>query len=165
MAETDDHRDLMLELIETLRAYYQGSPRVYVSGNLLVFYVPGDKRRHLSPDVFVVRRIPKHNRENYLIWEEGKAPEVVIELTSKTTKKEDLGKKFTLYRDALQVREYYLFDPHRDYLQPPLQGYRLAKGEYVPIRWVAGRLPSKILGLHLEANGKELRLYDPQSKE
>ena len=161
MAETDDHRDLMAELIETLRMYYQASPRVYVSGNLLVFYERGNKRRHVSPDVFVVRGIARHNRPNYLIWEERKAPEVVIELTSKTTKREDLVKKFALYRDVLKVREYFLFDPHRDYLQPQLQGYRLVRGEYVPIKPVAGRLPSKILGLHLEAAGAVVRLYDP----
>ncbi len=161
MAETDDHRDLMLELIETLRMFYATSPRVYVSGNLLVFYERGNKRRHVSPDVFVVRGIAKHNRPNYLIWEEGKAPEVVIELTSKTTKREDLVKKFTLYRDVLKVREYFLFDPHRDYLKPQLQGYRLVRGEYVPIKPVADRLPSKILGLHVEAAGTVARLYDP----
>jgi hypothetical protein len=141
------------------------SPRVYVSGNLLVFYVPGDKRRHVSPDVFVVRGVPKHNRDNYLIWEEAKPPEVVIELTSKTTKKEDLGRKFALYRDQLRVREYFLFDPHQDYLQPQLQGYRLVGEQYRPIKPLAGRLPSKILGLHLEGSGGDLRLYDPAGKQ
>ncbi len=161
MAETDDHRQLMVELIETIQWYYRTMPLVYVSGNLLVFYVLGDKRRHVSPDVFVVRGVPKHNRLNYLVWEERKGPELVIELTSKSTMREDLGRKFELYRDKLRVREYFLFDPHGDYLQPPLQGHRLLKGDYVPIKQVAGRLPSKILGLHLEATGRVLRLYDP----
>jgi hypothetical protein len=80
MAETDDHRDLMNALIETLKAYFAGEPMVYVSGNLLLFYVPGNKRRHLSPDVFVVRGVPNHNRPNYLLWEEGRGPQFVIEL-------------------------------------------------------------------------------------
>jgi len=40
MAETDLHRDLMVDLIRTLQAYYQADEQVYVSGNLLVFYVP-----------------------------------------------------------------------------------------------------------------------------
>jgi Uma2 family endonuclease len=165
MAETDDHRDLMLALIETLKLFYLASTQVYVSGNLLIYYVPGNKRRHVSPDVFVVRGISKHNRDYYLVWEEGKAPEVVIELTSRSTKKEDLGRKFMLYQDVLKVREYFLFDPHREYLQPPLQGYRLHKGQYVPIKPVAGRLPSKVLGLDLQANGGEVRLYDPATKQ
>ncbi len=44
---------------------------------------------------------------------------------------------------------------------PPLKGYRLLRRKYVPIEPVAGRLPSEVLGLHLEANGPVLRLYDP----
>src|SRR5262249_48387849 len=82
MAETDWHRDLMAVLIQTLRAYYCSDSQVYVSGNLLLFYVPGDKRRHVSPDVFVVKGVPKRDRPNYLVWQEGKGPDVVIELTS-----------------------------------------------------------------------------------
>jgi len=66
-----------------------------------------------------------------------------------------------VHRDVLKVPEYFQFDPTEDYLKPPLQGFRLVGGEYVPIEPVAGRLPSQILGLHLERDGKELRLYNP----
>ncbi len=163
MAETDWHRDLMLELIETLKAYFRGQPRVYVSGNLLVFYERGNKRRHVSPDVFMVRGVPNRLRPNYLVWEEGKGPEVVIELTSSSTRREDVHKKFHLYQDTLKVKEYFLFDPDGDYLDPPLLGYRLLKGKYHRIRPVAGRLPSRVLGLHLERHDKQLRLYDPSA--
>jgi Uma2 family endonuclease len=164
MAETDWHRDLMLILIEMLRAFYMRQ-RVYVSGNLLVYYVPGDRRRHLSPDVFVVRGIENYQRPNYLIWEERHGPEVVIELTSSSTRREDLRTKFALYRDTLRVREYFLFDPLGDYLEPQLQGYRLRKGIYHPIRTVNGRLRSHVLGLHLEHFGQDLRLWDPKTEQ
>src|SRR5205807_9945918 len=133
------------------------------SGNLLVFYERGNKRKHLAPDVFVVRGVSKWRRLNYLIWQEKKAPEVVIELTSSTTRKEDVTKKFGLYRDVLKVKEYFLFDPFEDYLDPPMQGYRLRRGEYVPIKPAAGRLPSHVLGLHLYRVGNALRLWDPTS--
>lgn len=165
MAETDWHRDLMLRLIETLKRHYSDDPNIYVSGNLLVFYKPNDKRRHVSPDVFVVRGVPAGSRPNYLIWEEGKAPEVVIELTSKTTRREDLDKKFKLYRDVLGVKEYYLYDPRGDYLEPALQGYRLVDGEYRPIRSKDGRLPSKLLNLHFEPAGIDLRIWNPATGE
>ena len=165
MAETDWHRKLMTTLIETLTAFFAASPRVYVSGNLLIFYEPGNKRRHVAPDVLVVRGVPKHDRPNYLVWEERRGPEFVIELTSSTTRREDVDKKLKLYRDTLKVQEYFLFDPFGDYLVPPLQGYRLRAGKYHPIRPVAGRLPSRVVGLHLERNGKELRLYDPARGE
>ena len=160
MAETDWHRILMVALIDTLIEFFKAVPRVYVSGNLLVFYEEGNKRKHLAPDVFVARGVAKRKRPNYLIWREGKPPEVVIELTSSTTRKEDITKKFALYRDVLKVKEYFLFDPFEDYLDPPFQGNRLHKGEYVPIEPVDGRLPSQVLGLHLERAGSDLRLWN-----
>ena len=54
MAETDLHRNVMVAAIETLKMHYTGQ-RVYVSGNILLFYCPGDRQRHVSPDVLVVQ--------------------------------------------------------------------------------------------------------------
>src|SRR5207247_2057972 len=149
----DHHRDLMVQGIETIKLARGNEADFYVSGNLLVFYEPGNRRKHVAPDFFAVRDVPNHDRDHYLIWEEGKAPEVVIEYTSKTTRKEDQNTKFILYRDTLKVKELFLFDPFGDYLKPPFQGYRLRGDRYVHIRPVAGRLPSQILGLHLEVDG------------
>ena len=72
-----------------------------------------------------------------------------------------MKQKFRLYRDVLRVSEYFLFDPRAEYLKPPLQGFLLTSGDYVPIEPVAGRLPSQVLGLHLERDGEHLRLFDP----
>ncbi len=163
MAETDWHRILMNALIQILDAWYAREPMVYVSGNLLLFYERGNKRRHVSPDVFVVDGVAKRRRPNYLLWEEGKGPDVVIELTSSSTRAEDTKKKFQLYQDTLRVQEYFLFDPLGHYLVPQLSGYRLHRRRYAAIREVEGRLPSQGLGLHLEAAGQELRLFDPAS--
>jgi Uma2 family endonuclease len=163
MAETDWHRILMIDLIQTLENWFADDPKVYVSGNLLMFYVPGDRRRHLSPDVFVVKGVPKHKRLYYLVWEEKKGPDIVIELTSKSTRNEDLKKKFELYQGILEVSEYFLFDPLGDYLKPPLMGYRLQGEKYRPISPIKNRLPSQTLQLHLEHDGENLRLYEPKS--
>lgn len=161
MGETDVHRDNMTTLVWTLQTHYAADPNVYVSGNLMMYYVPGDKRRHLSPDVFVVRGVAKGRRLYYLVWEEGKAPDLVIEITSKSTRKEDLDTKFALYRDTLKVPEYILFDPFEEYLKPSLQGYRLVNGQYVTIPPREGRLPSAVMGLDLVRSGSELRVFDP----
>ena len=108
----------------------------------------------------------KKKRLYYLTWEEGKTPDAIIEVTSKSTRKEDTDTKFVLYRDVLKVKEYFLFDPFGDYLKPDrLRGYRLRKGEYVPISLVDGRMPSRELGLHLERAEDTLRLYDPATKK
>jgi Uma2 family endonuclease len=163
MAETDWHRILMAALIEMLEAFFAARRRVYVSGNLLLYYEQGNRRRHVSPDVFVVRGVEKRLRENYLLWEEGRAPQVVIELTSSGTRREGQRTKRRLYQDTLKVREYFLFDPNADYLNPPLQGYRLRQGVYQPIQPRHGRLPSQELGLYLERDGRTLRLWNPQT--
>jgi Uma2 family endonuclease len=160
-AETELHGLLMFALIDTLRLWYAQDDWVYVWGNLLMYYERGSRRRHVAPDVFVVKGVPKHRRDNYLIWEEGRAPDLVIELTSSSTRHADTKRKFLLYQNTLRVREYYLFDPHGDYLTPTLQGYRLYRGQYVALKPVAGRLPSKVLGLYLESRGDDLKLYDP----
>jgi Uma2 family endonuclease len=164
MAETDFHRDLMNQLIDTLSRWFAPDPWVYVSGNLLVFYDEGNKRKHIAPDVFVVKGVPRGQRPNYLIWKEGKAPEVVIELTSRTTRSEDTTTKMDLYRNTLKVREYFLFDPFEEYLYPSMQGYRRVKDRFHAIKPVDGRLPSRVLGLHLARVGEYLRLWNPDSR-
>jgi len=158
--ESELHRDRMLELIEVLRTFYEGTEHC-ASGDLLVFYEPDNRRRHVSPDVFVARGVGQMLRRNYLVWEEARGPEFIIEVTSASTAANDRTTKFELYRDVLKVREYFLFDPEAEYLDPPLQGFRLRAGQYQPIRPRDGRLPSQVTGLHLEVSGTELRLWNP----
>jgi Uma2 family endonuclease len=162
MAETEIHLLDMIDTILVLRDHFAGQPNVYVGGNLLLYYEEGNRRKHVAPDVLVALDVPKEPpRDNYLVWKEGKAPDFIVEITSKSTKKEDKEKKFGIYRDLLRVPEYFLFDPTEDYLDPPLQGFRLVGGDSIPIEPIAGRLPSQILGLHLERDGAQLRLVDP----
>jgi len=161
MAETDRHRRIMVDLIESLKVHFADDPNTYVTGNLLLFYDRGNKRRHLSPDCFVVFGVPNDERLNYLTWEEGRCPDVMFEITSSSARHEDTRRKFERYRDVLRVKEYFLFDPCEEYLSPSMQGYRLRAGQYVAIRPQAGRLPSQQLGLHLERDESELRLWNP----
>ncbi len=163
MAETTQHRDVMIELIVGLRDWFADDPLAYVSGNEFLYWVEGNPRRNVSPDVWFVRGIDKAVvRPSYKTWlEGGKGPDFVLEATSRSTRREDRGKKFRTYQDELKVREYFLFDPLGEYLKPPLQGYRLAEGQYRPIGPVDGRLPSEVLGLHLEADGGLIGLFDP----
>jgi Uma2 family endonuclease len=162
MAETDLHRQDMVDVIETLEDHFAADANVYVTGNLLLYYEEGNPRKHVAPDVFVVRGVSKEPpREYYLLWKEGRTPDLVMEITSKRTYREDQKKKWILYRDILKVPEYFQFDPREEYLKPSLQGHRLVADQYVPIAMVDGRLPSVVLGLSLERDGTKLRLYDP----
>lgn len=163
MAETDVHRDLMMQLIDTLRWRYRDEPQHYVSGNLLLYYVEGDPTKSKAPDVFVVKGVNKDRRRIYKLWEEGVAPNVVIELTSKSTRKEDQKEKFELYAQW-GVREYFLCDPLGEYLRPPLQGYRLKRGRYEVAKTdEMGRIESKELGVWLDRDGVRLRLWDAKT--
>jgi Uma2 family endonuclease len=161
VGETPAHVRNLLYLRELLDVWFAGNPQVFVAGNMFIYYVPRNRRKHVSPDVFVVRGVQKDKpRKKYLLWEEGKGPDLVIELTSTSTRAEDLKKK-RLYREVLGVSEYVMFDPYAEYLQPPLKGFLLQQGDDVPMPMVSGRLPSEVLGLHFEAHGEDLRLYDP----
>ena len=158
MGETDEHREEMVEHIQVLQDFYRGQ-RVYVSGNLLVYYEQGNPRRFVVPDAFVVKALAPKRRRVYKTWLEGKSPDVVIETTSKKTRRKDTVDKPELYA-RLGVKEYFLFDPTQDYLEPPLQGHRLVGDGYVRIKPdSAGGLESQELGLRLVMVENRLRFY------
>lgn len=164
MAETDIHRSLLTDLVFTLETHFQSEPDVYVSGNLLVYYVKNNPAKCFAPDVFFVRGAPKGQRRIYKLWEEGVAPQIVIELTSRKTWKEDLQTKWRLYEE-LGVQEYFIFDPEYDYLDEALVGYRLENGKYVELEVNDRRVKSEVLGLELVDTGETLRLFDPGSNQ
>jgi Uma2 family endonuclease len=148
MGETDEHRQEMVRHIELLEDFFRGQC-VYVSGNLLVYYEQGNPRRFIVPDAFVVKGVTPRKRRVYKVWAEGKAPDVIIETTSRKTRRKDTVDKPRLYAQ-LGVSEYFIFDPDREYLEPPLQGYRLAGNEYSRIETDStGSLLSQQLGLRL----------------
>jgi len=158
MGETDLHRDEMVREIELLRRFFEGQ-EVYVSGNLLMYYRQGNPKKCVVPDVFVVKGLQPNQRRTYKLWIERRAPDAIVEVTSRKTKKKDTVAKPKLYR-RLGVKEYFLFDPTEDYLAPPLQGYRLLDGQYVRITADAeGRFVSRELGLRLHAEEGQLAFY------
>lgn len=165
MGETDVHRREIAQIIEMLTIYFQSVADVYVSGNLMFYYEQGNPSAVVSPDVFVVKGVPKGLRRTYKLWEERQAPCAVFEISSRATRLEDKGNKRALYA-MLGVREYFLFDPLAEYLKPPLQGFRLVGEEYVPIDQADDdALISQELGLRLSSAGSELRLINIASDQ
>ena len=164
VAETDLHFDRLTYAAHALKIRYANTPDVYVGANMLVYDEPGNARRHLAPDVFVVFGVPNHRRDLFKIWEE-KPPSFVLEVTSKSTRGEDMRTKRARYAEW-GVEEYFLYDPRAEYLSPPFQGLELREGAYqsMPLtRFPNGRRGhlSDVLGLHLYLKGAELRLFDP----
>jgi Uma2 family endonuclease len=164
MGETDWHRDWIIRLIDMLQQRYRGQ-QVYVTGDLLLYYEEGNPKRFLVPDVFVVLNHLPGMRRIYKLWEEGKPPNAVIEVTSRRTKHQDANAKPQKYA-AIGVGEYFLFDPTNDYLRPPLRGYRLTDEGYVPIEPdTTGGLICEQLSLRLCLDAGALVIYDVETGE
>jgi Uma2 family endonuclease len=165
MGETEYHRDEISGLIWVLQQLYLNVPDVHVTGNLFFYYVPGDPRFVVCPDVFVVKGVSKHERRTYKLWEEGQVPCLVVEVTSENTWEEDFNGKKDLY-ERLGVEEYLLHDPLGEYLRPPLQGFRLEAGRYRRIEPAAdGSLLSCTTGVIFRPLDRGLRLIDTATGE
>lgn len=173
IAESPEHLEMMLSLIATLQAYFAPRQDVYVAGNQFLYWIEGNPKQRVAPDVYVVFGVPKRPwRATWKVWEMGKAPDVIIELTSPSTASEDLGRKYQLYQ-RLKVSEYLLVDVKHEYLKEPLNLHRLVNGEYQrvpnerpsPEEW---RVHSELLGLTFVLTPGEgsyqLRLWEPQGE-
>ena len=89
----------------------------------------------------------------------------MLEITSRSTRGEDQGRKRALYR-RLGITEYWQYDPTGDYLDPPLQGLRLTGAAYRPMPLAESAdgstaMASRVLELELRLVGGELRFHDP----
>ena len=163
VAESDFQLNSLIYARERLRIYFRDECKrndVYQEGN---------SGASVAPAVFAVIGVPNRDRSWYLLWQERKAPDFVLEITSRTTRGEDQGRKRELYR-ALGVKEYWQFDPTGDYPEPPLQGRELIAGGYVrmPGREPADgvlALESGVLGLELHVTANGLRYYDPVTEK
>ena len=175
MAETEIHGECMMYVTYALRRYFPkcGRENVYVGSNNFLYYEQGNPRAVVAPDVYVVVGAPAYPpRDTYLLWNEPKGPDFVLEVTSASTRRDDERRKRDVYA-ALGVREYFLYDPRAEYLAPPLQGFRLEDGEYRHLPTVTvlpGRkvvVASEVLGLEFRDDREAgmVRLRDPATRQ
>ncbi|HVR97248.1 MAG TPA: Uma2 family endonuclease [Thermoanaerobaculia bacterium] len=139
----------------------QGRTDFYVGGNMFVYYsfeqARGvaeemekglEKRAFRGPDIFWVGGVtdPDRNRKVWIAWEEedGRLPDVIVELLSPSTAKKDRTEKRDLYARIFGTAEYFMGDPDRH----SVEGLRLAGRSYQPIEPdEKGRLWSQQLGV------------------
>ena len=148
-------------------------PGTCVAGDLLVYSegrpdADGRVRPEtVAPDVLVAFGVGERLRDSYVMWQEDKPPDFVMEIASESTWKRDRDEKPARYA-SLGVGEYFLYDPVSGRLEPRLQGYALHAGRYRRLR--EERLGngergvcSPVLGLCAWLRGprQELRWYDP----
>ncbi|MCF2971749.1 Uma2 family endonuclease [Synechococcus sp. Nb3U1] len=147
--ETWRHKCQMDLLITITEAWLQKRSDGFVSGNMFLYYSLEQSRVRdfKGPDYFVVLGVPKGERKSWVIWEQGKGPDVVIELLSQSTAQSDKTHKKKLYEQTIRVPEYFWFDP---FAPEDWAGFRLLGSRYEPIEPDGqGRLKSETLGLYL----------------
>lgn len=168
--ESRQHYEVAHYVMSAFRARF-GDSADYASNNGL-YYEEGNPKKVVVPDVYWIADKPRNLMlRTYLLWEEGRVPNFVLELASATTKKRDAGKKRKLYA-CLGVKDYFRFDPVGGLVTPILQGLRLQDGKYEPVPAVAlldggSSVYSEELKLELRAWGTpvpKLRLYDPAAR-
>ena len=155
--------------------YAERRPGTCVAGDLLVYdegVVEADggvRARSIAPDVLVAFGVGERLRDSYVMWQESKAPDFVLEIASESTWRRDRDEKPARYA-ALGVGEYFLYDPEGGRLEPRLQGYVLEAGAYrrLPEERLgngAWGVRSPVLGLCAWLRGPrgELRWQDPHT--
>ena len=167
MSEGDYHGDVLSYAKGALRARFDGH-EVYASTDKFLFLEEGNRRAAVVPDVLVAFGPPSGSRQSYKHWEEGKAPDFVLEVLSADNWRNDIERKPVLYAE-LGVREYWTFDPRRVRTDGgrALEGWRLGRnGTRTPIApSPSGEFRSDVLGLDLFVSGRLLRFRDPATGE
>lgn len=148
--ETQRHKMQMDLLVDSLYSWVtKREGGGYVGGNMFVYFSPNQVRNqdYRGPDVFVVLDVPVRERKSWVVWEEGKGPDMVIELLSESTTEQDKTTKKLIYQNQLRVPEYVWYNP---FDSEEFAGFELQNGIYTPLPLdEQKRLVSQRLGLAL----------------
>ena len=161
-------------------AHYLGNPETtLVEADRWMISLPSEHRtRARRPDLLVAFDVDPDIYEannGYIVSEQGKPPDFVLEVASPSTAQTDAGVKREEYA-ALGIKEYWRFDQTGEHHGERLAGDRLVDGAYqrIPVselaegvlegysaalnlnlRWEQGRL-----GWHDPATGQHIPTYE-----
>ena len=173
IAQSIAHGEAVMQAAAALRHHFEDRQDVLVAMELAVYYRRGNDKVWLQPDVQVVFGVSRENRSSFRTWEEGKAPDFVLEVASPSTAGNDAEYKAQEYA-RIGVREYWRLDPQGALMERPLEGYEAQGGSYDRVQPVAysdgGQyLRSQVLGLELrsqrQAGATVLVFRDPVTGE
>lgn len=164
--ETDFHREQIEVLIACLKAWWRGTMSAqgirqdaYASGNLTIYFNQEQlkSRDFRGPDFFVVLGTNPCPRKSWVVWaEEGKYPNLIVEILSDSTAETDRTFKKQLYQNTFRTPEYFWFHPET----LEFQGFRINSGHYQPIQPnPQGWLFSEELDLFLGIYEEQLRFF------
>ena len=163
--ESTKHDRTASYLGTVMRERYRDQVDVCVASDLGVFFERGNRAALLAPDFMIAIDVDgRGDRPSFKVWDEGRVPDLALELLSVHTWRRDLRVKPGLYRD-LGVREYWTVEL-LDRFSPPIIGRRLRGGKYVDIPSEAsGGLHSEVLDLELCMVDDEFRFREVATGE
>lgn len=171
--ESNWHRGQINLLIDSVSARWRDRHDFFVGGNMFIYYSAQQARNrdYKGPDFFLVKDVDgRPQRGKWVVWEEdGRLPDVIIELLSPSTAKEDLGSKKRLYERTFRTPDYFCYDPDTG----ELWGWRLTDNRYELLHADPdGRLWSAELdawigtweGTYMQQHDVWLRLFDEDGR-
>lgn len=157
--ESDLPREQIELLLACLKWYWKDRSDFYASGNLTIYCNPDqiESRDFRGPDFFVVLDTNPKPRKSWVLWaEQGKYPNLIVEILSDSTADVDRDLKKKLYQETFRTPEYFWFDPET----LEFQGFRLMGGQYESIAPnEQGWLWSGQLDLFLGVHDRKLRYF------
>jgi Uma2 family endonuclease len=157
--ESSLHYTQLMMLVSCLEWLWRERDDFFIGANLTIYFSRQQLRNRdfRGPDLFLVQPTTRTPRPSWVVWEEeGRYPNLIIELLSDSTASVDRTLKKNLYQDRFRTPEYFWFSP--DTLE--FEGFRLMRKTYEPIipnaqgwRW------SEELGLYLGIDQEKLRYF------
>ncbi|MGB7413819.1 MAG: Uma2 family endonuclease [Thermosynechococcaceae cyanobacterium] len=157
--ESSLHYAQLMLLVSCLEWLWRERDDFFIGANLTIYFSRQQLRNRdfRGPDFFLVQPTTHQPRPSWVIWEEeGRYPNLIIELLSDSTASVDRTLKKNLYQDHFRTPEYFWFSP--DTLE--FEGFRLIGHSYEAIvpnpqghRWSAE------LSLNLGVEQGQLRYF------
>jgi Uma2 family endonuclease len=159
--ETSLHYMQLLLLVTCLEWLWREQNDFFIGANLTIYFSRQQLRNRdfRGPDFFLVKDTEKRPRSSWVVWEEdGRYPDLIVELLSDSTADIDRNLKKNLYQNRFHTPEYFWFSPEKlEFI-----GFELVGNQYQEIapnsqgwRW------SQVLELYLGVEAGKLRYFTP----
>ncbi|MBW4682711.1 MAG: Uma2 family endonuclease [Microcoleus vaginatus WJT46-NPBG5] len=162
--ESSRHLKQLILLLTCLERLWSNRQDFFAGGNMSIYYSTRQRKSEdvRGPDFFVVLNTERKERKSWVVWEEdGKYPNLILEVLSDSTAQTDRGLKKQLYQDIFRTPEYFWFDPYKlEY-----KGFKLIYRRYEEIEPnEQGWLWSEELQLYLGISEEQLRFFTPEGE-
>ena len=162
--ESYRHLKQLILLLTCLERLWQDRQDFFVGANMSIYYSTRQLKSEdvKGPDFFVVLNTERRERKSWVVWaEDGKYPNLILEVLSDSTAKNDRDLNKQLYQDVFRTPNYFWFDPYT----LEFAGFKLTYRRYEEIiPNEQGWLWSDELQLYLGILEEQLRFFTPEGE-